>query len=186
MYNDNRDKNITIILSGSVACFKACILISNLKQHNFNIQTIATKSALKFIGEATLEAISGKTVLTQTFEKGSSLQHISIIDWSDLFIIYPASANTINKIKSGIADDLVGAISLANNFRKPLWIAPAMNTNMLNHPATQNSLNTLKDWGATILPTEEGTLACGAIGKGRIFNPESLFKKIEEQFSCES
>lgn len=170
-------------LTGSISCYKACYLISKLVQAKYEVQTVATDAALKFVGEATLEGLTDRQVYKSMFGDGLAKAHISLADWADLMLLCPASANTINGLASGMAESLVGALFLANNFRKPYMIAPAMNSNMYEHPATQDSLKKLEKWGCKIYPTEEGMLACGAIGKGRLIDPEVIFKDIEARFS---
>ena len=173
--------NIVIQLTGSIACYKACTLISTLVQNNYHVQTVVTNNALKFIGISTLEALSKRPVMSDMFASRDNIAHIELNKWANLFLLYPASANTINKMAAGIADDLVSTLFLSNNFQHPYWIAPAMNVQMLAHPATQRSLATLQEWGAKILDAESGYLACGDQGKGRLIAPETVFKLIEER-----
>jgi phosphopantothenoylcysteine decarboxylase/phosphopantothenate--cysteine ligase len=168
-------------LSGSIACFKACSLISKLVQNGFEVRTVATPSALQFVGPATLEGLTGAAVLSETFEPGHQMDHIHLNRWADLVILCPASANTLSKMAHGIADDLWTTLFLAHDFSKPYLIAPAMNVSMLQHPATQQSLQTLKKWGVTILETGEGNLACGEEGSGRLLEPDLLFDEIKRQ-----
>jgi phosphopantothenoylcysteine decarboxylase/phosphopantothenate--cysteine ligase len=166
-------------LSGSIACFKSAALISKLVQNGYDVQTVATKSALQFIGEATLEGLTGHPVLTETFARGEYMQHIHLAKWADLVILAPASANTLNKFSAGLADDLVTTLFLAHDFKKPYLVAPAMNSNMYSHPATQSSLQRLRDWGVQILEPAHGNLACGDVGAGRLLEPEQMYSAIE-------
>jgi len=165
-------------ITGSIAAYKSAYLISKLVQNGFEVKVVATESALKFIGEAALEGLSNNKVFTDTFESGEMMSHINLIKWADLIIICPASANTINKIAAGIADNLITSLFLAHDWNKPFLIAPAMNTNMYNHFATQESLKKLSKWGVKILPTAEGYLACGDIGKGKLLEPDEIFEHI--------
>lgn len=169
---------ILIKITGSIAAYKVGHLISKLVQNNFEVQTVVTQSALNFIGKATLEGLTGHHVYTDSFEDGKMMSHIDLTKWADLTILVPADANTINKYSSGIADNLVTSLFLAHNPEKPYLISPAMNTQMYNHPATQESLKKLTSWGITILPTEEGYLACGDIGKGKLLNPDLIYDHI--------
>jgi len=175
-------KKILLCLTGSIACYKACYLISSLIKEGFEIQTVATESALQFIGKASLEGLTDKTVMTSMFEEGKMKAHINLARNHDLILIYPATANTINKLSAGISDDLIGGIFLANNFQKPFWIAPAMNGHMLEHVATQSSLEKLEKWGCKILPTEQGMLACHEFGSGKALDPiivkEMIMKEL--------
>jgi phosphopantothenoylcysteine decarboxylase / phosphopantothenate---cysteine ligase len=166
-------------LSGSIACFKACQVISRLSQSGYDLEIVATKSALEFVGEATLEGLTGKRVHTDTFARGAYMNHIHLIRWADLVIVCPATANTLNKLAAGVADDLLSTLFLAHDFRKPYLIAPAMNTHMLRHPATRASIDKLRSWGIEILESGSGSLACGEVGEGRLLEPDALFSEIE-------
>lgn len=165
-------------ISASIAAYKSAYLISKLMQNGFEVQTVMTNSALQFIGKATLEGLTGKPVLIDHFEDGKMMNHINLMKWADLIIFCPASANTINKMANGIADNLVTSLFLAHSWDKPYLIAPAMNTAMYKHPATQESLTRLKKWGVDILPTDSGYLACGDIGEGKLFDPDKIYDHI--------
>ena len=165
-------------ISGSIAAYKSAYLISKLVQNGFEVQTVATSSSLQFIGKATLEGLTGKPVLIDQYEDGKMMSHINLMKWADLVILCPASANTINKMANGIADNLVTSLFLAHSWDKPYLIAPAMNTTMYKHPATQLALNKLKDWDVDILPTDSGHLACGDIGEGKLFDPDRIYDRI--------
>jgi len=165
-------------ISGSIAAYKSAYLISKLVQNGFDVQTVVTSSSLQFLGKATLEGLTGKPVLDDQYEDGKMMSHINLMKWADLIILCPASANTINKMAKGIADNLVTSLFLAHSWDKPYLIAPAMNTAMYKHPATQESLERLKDWGVDILPTDSGHLACGDIGEGKLFDPENIYGHI--------
>ncbi|MFZ2322468.1 MAG: bifunctional phosphopantothenoylcysteine decarboxylase/phosphopantothenate--cysteine ligase CoaBC [Ignavibacteriaceae bacterium] len=165
-------------ISASIAAYKSAYLISKLMQNGFEVQTVMTNSALQFIGKATLEGLTGKPVLIDHFEDGKMMNHINLMKWADLIIFCPASANTINKMANGIADNLVTSLFLAHSWDKPYLIAPAMNTAMYKHPATQESLTKLKKWGVDILPTDSGYLACGDIGEGKLFDPDKIYDYI--------
>jgi phosphopantothenoylcysteine decarboxylase/phosphopantothenate--cysteine ligase len=106
------------------------------------------------------------------------MSHINLIKWADLIILCPATANSINKMANGIGDNLVTSLFLANTWNKPYLIVPAMNTAMFNHPSTQESFMKLKKWGVDILPTDEGYLACGDTGKGKLLDPEKIYDYI--------
>ncbi len=161
-------------LSGSIACFKACALLSALVKAGFDIEVVATPSALKFVGEATLEGLTGRRVHTDTFERGRYMSHIHLVRWADVIILCPATANTLNKFASGVGDDLISTLFLAHDFKKPYLVAPAMNQTMYNHPALQKSLSTLSGWGVSVLGTGNGALACGENGEGRMLEPPEI------------
>lgn len=183
--NNTRGK-ILFKLTGSIACFKAAALISKLVQNNFEVQTVATTSALKFIGEATLEGLTGRKVLTDTFASGDLMGHINWAKWADLTIVYPATANTVNKLANGVGEDLISTLFLAHSFKTPYLIAPAMNTKMLAHPATQESLKRLRSYGVEILEPGSGALACGETGSGRLIEPEEALKEIGKHLAVQS
>lgn len=165
-------------ISGSIAAYKSAYLISKLVQNEFEIKVVATESALKFIGKATLEGLTGHPVYTDSFADGEMMNHINLMKWADLIILCPASANTINKLANGIGDNLLTSLFLVFDWSKPYLIVPAMNTNMFDHPATQNSLKRLTDWGVKILPTAEGYLACGDTGRGKLLGPDEIYEYI--------
>lgn len=177
---------ILIGITGSIAAYKSAYLISKLVQNNFEVKVVATEYALKFIGKATLEGLSGSQVYTDSFEEGKMMSHINLVKWADLTIICPASANTINKMAAGISDNLLTSLFLAHDLKKPYLVVPAMNTNMFEHPATQSSIKKLETWGVQILPTAEGYLACGDIGKGKMIEPDEIYERILISLSAEN
>jgi phosphopantothenoylcysteine decarboxylase/phosphopantothenate--cysteine ligase len=165
-------------LSGSIAAYKACHVISRLVQDGHEVQTVATQSALQFVGPATLEGLTGKPVFTDLYETDKMMDHIYLSKWADLAIICPASANTINSLAAGLASDPIGALFLSYDLKKPYLIAPAMNQQMFKHPATQAALAKLETYGVKILPTDEGHQACGDQGPGRLLDPEEVLKTV--------
>ena len=173
-------------LTGSIACYKACTIISKLVQSGHEVYPVVTQAAMKFVGLSTLEGLTRKPVYHDMWERKTSLHHIDLIKMADLTILCPATANMINKMSAGIADDVVSTLFLAHDFNKPYLLAPAMNMNMYNHPSTQNSLEILKDWGIKILGTDIGHQACGDNGPGRLLAPELIFKKIENELGKNS
>ncbi len=175
-----RKSKILFQLSGSIACFKACAILSSLVKDGHDIEVVATASALKFVGEATLEGLTGRRVHTQAFEAGSYMQHIHLVRWADLIVLAPASANTLNKMAAGIGDDLVTTLFLAHDFKKPYLVAPAMNQTMFAHPATQAALAKIKLWGVQVLATGHGSLACGESGDGRMLEPNEILAAVKE------
>jgi phosphopantothenoylcysteine decarboxylase/phosphopantothenate--cysteine ligase len=179
MSNSNKkQKNILFQLTGSVAAFKACSVISGLVQKKYQVQVVTSASALKFVGPATLEGLTGRSVLHDTFEPGQMMNHINLARWADTFVLCPATASAINRLAHGLGDDLIGSIFLAQDFRKPYLVFPAMNSNMLEHPATRESISKLKAMGVRIFPTEKGILACGEFGPGKLMNPDLIVDEI--------
>src|SRR3954466_8192557 len=133
-------RNVLFLLSGSIACYKACTVISRLTQAGVTVQTVATPAALRFVGAATLEGLSGRPVFSDLFEPGRALDHIELARAADLALVCPATANTINRLAGGLADDPIGALFLAWEIKhKPWLLAPAMNGAMWGHPATSAS-----------------------------------------------
>ena len=122
--------NILFVLTGSIAGFKACEAVSQLVQRGHQVRTVATAAALRFIGPATLEGLTGAPVLWDMFAPGVALEHINLTRWADLVIVCPATANTLNRLAAGLADDLPGALFLAHDRAKPWLVAPAMNPAM--------------------------------------------------------
>jgi phosphopantothenoylcysteine synthetase/decarboxylase len=167
-------------LSGSIACYKACHLISRLVQEGFEVQTAATASALQFVSAATLEGLTGRPVFSDIYKEGQVMDHIKLAQWADLAIVCPATANTINSLAQGLAQDCIGNLFLAYDLHKPYLIAPAMNQGMYQHPATQTALEKLKSWKVDVLPTDHGYQACGDVGPGRLLNPDQIYERIHE------
>jgi phosphopantothenoylcysteine decarboxylase len=179
--SESESKNVVLMISGSIAAFKAASLASLATKKGWNVQCVTSDGGRRFLGDSTLEGLTGHPVLTDMFECGRALDHIKLADWADLMVLYPASANRLTRLRAGLADDLIGALFLVNNFRKPWLIAPAMNSNMIEHPAVTDALSVLEGWGCRILPTGEGRLACGTVGYGRLLEPEDAFALIEDE-----
>jgi phosphopantothenoylcysteine decarboxylase / phosphopantothenate---cysteine ligase len=173
-------KNILIGITGSIAAFKVCNVISSLRKNNWNVQVIATPSALQFVGEASLEGLSDRQVITHDFVPGKMMSHIDLTRWADVFLIAPATAKSINSLAAGTMDGIIGSSYLAYENHKPLLIAPAMNSRMLSHPATQTALQTLRSRSAQILETGKGELACGEYGDGRMMEAEEIVREVEK------
>ncbi len=177
---------ILILMSGSIACFKVCSLISTLVKNGFHVKVAASSSALKFIGSATIEGLTGEPVYNDLWEKGSAMEHIHLERWADLILASPATAHLINRMAAGIGDDLLTTLFLAHEFKKPFLMAPAMNTAMYLHPATQKSLASLKDMGVQILEAASGVLACGEVGIGRLLEPDLLYQEVLQHLKIET
>jgi phosphopantothenoylcysteine decarboxylase/phosphopantothenate--cysteine ligase len=171
--------NIAFVLTGSIAGYKACDAISRLVQLGHRVRAVATESALRFVGEATLEGLTGERVLKGLFEPGAALEHIQLTRWADAVVVCPATANTINRFAAGLADDLAGALFLAHDRSKPFLVAPAMNPAMWMHPATQDSVAKLGGWGVRFISVGQGRTACGELGEGRLAEPEDIVAAIE-------
>ena len=167
--------NILLLMTGSIACAKASGLISLWKKNGHDVKVVASNSALEFVGIATLEGLSGNPVMTSVFETNNMMDHINVSRQTDIIVLAPATANTINKLANGTADDVITTTWIAaQELYKPMYIAPAMNTKMWEYPATQKSLSLLNEWGITILSPQDGDLACGETGSGRMMEIEDI------------
>jgi phosphopantothenoylcysteine synthetase/decarboxylase len=166
-------------LSGSIACYKACFVISRLVQEGYQVQVACTENTLQFIGPATLEGLSGRPVFTSVYQAGRQMDHIHLAKWADLAIVCPATAATINRLSQGLGDDVLGTLFLAYDLKtKPYLVAPAMNQEMMKHPAVVASIEKLLSWNVKVLPTDDGHQACGDEGPGRLLSPERLYEEI--------
>ncbi|MCK5356879.1 MAG: hypothetical protein KAJ48_00655 [Elusimicrobiales bacterium] len=176
--------NILFQLTGSIACYKACNVISKLVQNGFDVKCACSKNSLNFIGKATLEGLTqNQGYYYDSFQEINSPEHIELSKWADIAVICPATANTINKLAAGAADDLISATFLAFDFTKPYIIVPAMNKNMYFHPATKRSLEILKKWKIKVLNTAKGHQACGDSGEGRMLEPDEISEEIINSIS---
>lgn len=172
------NKNILIGITGGIAAYKICSLIRLYKKAGANVRVVLTPNALQFVTKLTLQTLSGNEVYVDNFEINEyKPEHIALTE-ADIFVIAPASANTIGKIANGICDNLL--LSTACAFSKPILLAPAMNANMWNNPFVQENLAKLKSHGYNILEPDSGFLACGTNGVGRMKEPEEIFDKTVE------
>lgn len=170
--------NILLGVTGSIAAFKALDLVRRFKKRGLNVRVIMTESACQFIQPLTFESLTGNKVVRSMWDEDDfeGIDHIELGDWADVFVIAPATADTIAKLASGQAGNELLAAALVS--RAPLLIAPAMNTNMYEHPATQENLVKLKQRGAEIIDPESGDLACGWNGTGRLADPKQIFYRV--------
>jgi phosphopantothenoylcysteine decarboxylase/phosphopantothenate--cysteine ligase len=176
----DRPLRVLVLMSGSIAAFKVVQLVSRLVQAPIGaeVEVVMTPAARAFIGEASLEGITGRRVRSETFAAGDHMEHIRLARWADVVLAAPCTANTVNKLARGIGDDLVGTLFLAHDFAKPWLIAPAMNTRMYRHPVTRGSLAQLREMGCTIVEPGSGALACGEVGEGRLAEPDALAEAV--------
>jgi len=166
-------------LSGSIAAYKSCFAISSLVQAGHSVQVACSAGALHFVGEATLEGLTGKPVFKDIYEHGRMMDHIHLAQWADLAILAPASASSIARLAHGDSSEVLGALYLAYGIKKPYLLAPAMNQEMLQHPAVRDNLKQLSLRGVSVLPTNSGNQACGDVGPGRMIEPEEILAAIE-------
>lgn len=175
------NKNILIGITGGIAAYKICTLIRLYRKAGANVRVVLTPNALNFVTKLTLQTLSNNEVYVDNFEIDEyKPEHIALTE-ADIFVIAPASANTIGKIANGICDNLL--LSTACAFSKPILIAPAMNENMWNNPFVQENMSKLKKHGYHIVDPETGFLACGTNGVGRMKEPEEIFDRTVEIFS---
>lgn len=172
-------KKILIGITGAIAAYKAIELIRLFKKANAQVHVVTTPNALNFVTKTTIECLSQNPLNIEQFDiKEYKPEHISLTDESDIFIIAPISANTISKITHGICDNLLTSTFCA--FKKPVIIAPCMNTNMWENPAIQENLKILKNRNIQIIEPETGFLACGTEGKGRLADIETIFQAAKD------
>ncbi len=175
---DYGDKNIVVGLTGGIACYKAVEIVSKLTQQGANVQVIMTKAACEFVTPLTLRSVSKNQVFTDMFGvvENWNVKHVSLAEQADLLVIAPATANIIGKIANGIADDLLTTTVMAST--APVLIAPAMNVHMYNNPIVQNNIAKLLELGYHFAEPEEGYLACGTVGKGRLTAITNILDRI--------
>lgn len=176
-------KRILLCVTGGIAVYKAAALTSKLTQTGAEVKVILSESAAKFVTPLTFQALSRNNVYTDTFDEKDAkvIAHIDLADWADLILIAPATANTIGKLANGLADDMISTTLLAAT--APVWIAPAMNVHMYEHPAVIKNIATLHSFGYEFIEPSEGYLACGYVGKGRLEEPEKIIALLEQFFT---
>ncbi len=173
------NKNIVVGITGSIAAYKAADLVSKLKKAGANIKVVMTKSSTSFITERTLESISNNKVLLDENENDEAFLHLDIAKWADIFLIAPCTANTFNKITSGLADDLLSTSCLA--FKGKILIAPAMNPDMWNNEMVQKNRKNMSKHKFKIIGPDYGLHACGDEGYGRMSSPESILESLSNE-----
>lgn len=178
-----KGKKILVGVTGGIAAYKTATVIRLLVKEGCLVQVVMTDHAKEFITPLTLATLSKNPVLCSFFdaENGNWNSHVDLGLWADLFLIAPATANTISKMASGIADNLLLTTYLSS--RCPIFIAPSMDADMLNHHATRKNIDTLRSYGNYILDAPEGELASGLSGKGRMSEPEDIVEEIRSFFS---
>lgn len=174
--------HITLAITGSIASYKAADLVSSLKKQGHSVSVLMTKAATDFIQPLTLQVLSQDLVHLDVMQEPypDQVNHIERGKETDLFIIAPATANTIAKLAHGFADNMVTSTALALPDNIPKLLAPAMNTKMYNHPATQTNLKTLESYGYGIISPKESLLACGDFGSGALADLEIIIERIKE------
>lgn len=178
-----RGKTVVLGVTGGIACYKAASLASALVKQHANVQVLMTENATRFISPITFEQLTGNKVLADTFDRSFqySVAHVSVADRADFVLIAPATANVLAKLAHGLADDMLTTTVLACNC--PKAAAPAMNTKMYENPVTQDNIAALRRYGWEIVEPASGRLACGAVGKGKLPEPEQLLEVCLHQLA---
>lgn len=171
-------KTVVVGVTGGIAAYKSVILVSELKKQGANVHVVMTKNATEFVTPLTFETRSGNRCISDMFERNFEfdVKHISLAKAADLIIVAPATANFIAKAAHGIADDMLTTVVLAA--KCPKLVAPAMNTAMYENPATQDNLKKIQEYGYTVIEPNEGLLACGDEGKGKMPEPSELLEHV--------
>jgi phosphopantothenoylcysteine decarboxylase / phosphopantothenate---cysteine ligase len=175
-------RHVLLGITGGVAAYKSCTLARELQRQGATVQVVMTEAATRFVGTATFQALTGRRVLTDQWDPGidNNMAHIELVREADLVLVAPATADFIAKLAHGFADDLLSALCLARDC--PLAIAPAMNRQMWQHPATQRNLRQLIEDGVTSFGPESGEQACGETGQGRMLEPAQLVECVTAFF----
>ncbi|NDC38325.1 MAG: bifunctional phosphopantothenoylcysteine decarboxylase/phosphopantothenate--cysteine ligase CoaBC [Proteobacteria bacterium] len=184
-YQLSEKRKIVLGITGSIAAYKAAELARLLVSRGYEVRAVMTESAQKFLGVTTMEAITGHPVTTDFWKEmeATGIGHIQLADWADALVIAPATADCIAKLAKGFSETPLLAVALAT--RAPILVAPAMNVNMLENPATQENIALLRKRGVGFVDPEEGALACGWNGAGRLAGPEEIFYHVRRVLSVE-
>ena len=175
-------KKILLVICGGISAYKSLEIIRGLKKKGLLIKTVLTKNAKEFVTPLSIVSLSQDKVYQDFFslENETEMDHISLSRWADLILVAPATANTISKLSSGSSDDLASTLILASN--KKVFLAPAMNVRMWEHPSTKANVYKLKEYGYKLIGPEIGDMACGEFGKGKMTDPNKIIKYIENYF----
>ena len=175
-----RDRRVLLCVCGGIAAYKAVELVRRLRDAGAEVQVAMTQGALQFVGAASFQAVSGRTVRSALWDAAAeaAMGHIELARWAELVLVAPATANTLAKLTHGLADDLVSTLCLATT--APLVVAPAMNHRMWLHPATQANLSVLRERGVRVIGPDDGPQACGEFGPGRLREPEAIVAALRE------
>ena len=179
------NKTVLLGVTGGIAAYKAAALASMLVKLHANVEVVMTENATKFVTPLTFEQLTGRRTMVDTFDRNFShqVEHISLAERTNLVIIAPATANVCAKLAHGLADDMLTTTALA--CKCPKLIAPAMNTNMYENPVTQDNLSLLRRYGWDVIEPASGRLACGAVGQGKLPEPEDLVQHILRHIALE-
>ena len=180
--NNLLDKKILLIVCGGISAYKSLELIRLLKKQGAVIKTILTKSAKEFVTSLSVSSLSQEKVYDDLFsvQNESEMDHISLSRWADVILVAPITANTISKLSVGSSEDLASTVILASD--KNIFLAPAMNVRMWEHPSTKENLSKLKSYGYKTIGPEIGDMACGEFGEGKMTEPKNILKEIKVYF----
>src|ERR1700747_3358231 len=178
--------HIVLGVTGGVAAYKAAELVRRLQQEGFSVEVVMTRAACEFVRPLTFAALSGKKVITDLFAEAgggeanldSAIEHIAVAQRADLLLVAPATADILGKFSRGVSDDFLSTLYLATT--APVVVAPAMNVNMWNHPATQENVERLRRRGVHVVQPDEGYLACGMTGAGRLAGQDAIVATVRE------
>ena len=181
--NNLLEKKILLVVCGGISAYKTLEVIRFLKKKGARVKTILTRSAKEFVTPLSVASLSQEKVYDDLFnhENEAEMDHISLSRWADVILVAPATANTISKLSVGLSDDLASTVILASN--KDIFLTPAMNVRMWEHPSTKENINKLKNFGYKIIGPEIGDMACGEFGEGKMSEPHEIVKKIESYFA---
>ena len=177
--NNIENKKILLVICGGISAYKSLEIIRLLKKRGATVKSILTKSAKEFVTPLSVASLSQEKVYDDLFshENESEMDHISLSRWSDLILVAPATANTISKLSTGSADNLASTVILASN--KDVFLVPAMNVRMWEHPSTKENLQKLRTFGYTIIGPEIGDMACGEYGEGKMTEPLNIINYLD-------
>ena len=181
--NNLSKKKILLVICGGISAYKSLELIRLFEKQGTQIKTVLTKSANEFVTPLSVASLSQEKVYNDLFnaENEAEMDHISLSRWADVVLVAPATANTISKLSVGSSDDLASTVILASN--KDIFLTPAMNVRMWNHPSTKENLNKLKSYGYKIIGPEIGDMACGEFGEGKMTEPKDIICEIDLYFN---
>jgi phosphopantothenoylcysteine decarboxylase/phosphopantothenate--cysteine ligase len=178
-----RGREVLVGVTGGIAAYKTAALVSRLVQAGAGVTVVMTEHATRFVGPLTFQTLTGRPVCTDLFEPPEAYraEHIALAERAQVVVVAPATANLLAKLAHGVADDLLSTVLLA--IEAPLVVAPAMNSRMWTHPAVQANVNLLRSRGVQFVGPAEGALACGAVGPGRMAEPEEILRCVVGQLA---
>jgi phosphopantothenoylcysteine decarboxylase/phosphopantothenate--cysteine ligase len=181
MASELSDKKVLLCVTGGIAAYKACEVASKLSQAGASVHVAMTAEAVRFVGAVTFQALTGRPVAPTLWQadEATPIPHIHLAQTADLILVAPATANILAKYACGIADEIVSTLLLAADPRR-VYIAPAMNERMWNHPATQRNLKTVHDYGATYIGPASGWQACATVGVGRMAEAAEMIDAVKK------